>query len=937
MSIELIKYAFIAGEISPTLFGRTDLTKYDLGVAQAQNWFVDYRGGISTRPGTEFCDFVYQDTEETKFVQFRFSPDLANTYVVLFGHNYVRFIQDGAYVLEANKTITAIAKGTTTTVTSNAHGYTNGQWVKIFNVAGMTELNGRTFQVVGAATNTFRLIDLMTGAELNSSAYGTYTSGGNAARIYTVTSPYAGDDLAALGTYQIRDTIRLTHPDFPIKNLTRNGHTSWTLTDESIGNPHPAPGGVTVAASATGSASVAYSVSAVFSDGAEGIISLPVRASSIVNFTTTAGSVTVSWNPVAGAEYYIVYRTHVVPTGTKISAGAQMGFLGSTKSTFFVDGNIIPDFSKTPYEHYNPFAPGFIESVTVTAPGSGYDFRATLSISGPPGSGFSGYGIVDESGGIANVAIRNRGKNYEAPLTVSFPSGGATATATISPDDGIYPAISALFQQRQVYAATYNQPLTIWASQIKRYNIFDTSQNIIDSDSYEFEIDSAEIAPLLHMFPTRGGLLLMSQTGIWLLSGGPSAGAVTPSNALADPQSYTGVSPVYPVKVGSDILYIEGKGYAVRVLTYNEFSKLYSGEDKSILSSHLFNSTKQIVRWAFAENPHKVVWGVRSDGAIVMFTIVREQDVYAWTWGDTKGQFTDVIAVQENDYDRVYFTVRRYINGQWRKFVERVALRDFDLVEDAWAVDAGLKLEPPAINTTLAFGTPYSEDILPFVDVTAGSAVFTGMEQAWIRSSGGVFVVNQVLSPTTAKLQIISYPTDILPQDGRIIGAAANDWTMATPVNTLRGLWHLEGETVQILGDGSVFPTQVVTNGQITLPDGVTKAIVGLKYNATIRTLPPTVPDTAIEARRKRTVGMAVRLYESRGLLEGLDLDNLYELRERTTEPYGTPVRTQTGIRYKMLPTQWQEDAQTYFVVEDPLPVTILGLVPDIEVGDDTD
>ena len=56
MSSDVVKFAFIAGEISPTLFGRSDLTKYDLGMAEAHNFFVDYRGGLSSRPGFEFID-----------------------------------------------------------------------------------------------------------------------------------------------------------------------------------------------------------------------------------------------------------------------------------------------------------------------------------------------------------------------------------------------------------------------------------------------------------------------------------------------------------------------------------------------------------------------------------------------------------------------------------------------------------------------------------------------------------------------------------------------------------------------------------------------------------------------------------------------------------------------------------------------------------------
>jgi len=182
MSLELIKFAFVAGEVSKTFFGRSDLEKYDFGLETAVNWFVDYRGGISTRPGSVFVDHIKNDNLDVKITQFKFAPNLANTYLVLFGHNYIRFIQDAGYVLEANKTITGITKASPGVVTSTAHGFSTGDWVK-FNVAGMTQLNGRSLVVVKINNDTFRLTDV-DGNAINTTAFGSFTSG-TVARIYT--------------------------------------------------------------------------------------------------------------------------------------------------------------------------------------------------------------------------------------------------------------------------------------------------------------------------------------------------------------------------------------------------------------------------------------------------------------------------------------------------------------------------------------------------------------------------------------------------------------------------------------------------------------------------------------------------------------------------------------------------------------------------------
>ena len=55
---------------------------------------------------------------------------------------------------------------------------------------------------------------------------------------------------------------------------------------------------------------------------------------------------------------------------------------------------------------------------------------------------------------------------------------------------------------------------------------------------------------------------------------------------------------------------------------------------------------------------------------------------------------------------------------------------------------------------------------------------------------------------------------------------------------TLTGLYHIEGETVSILADGLVLPSQVVNNGEIVLDEAYAVVHVGLPYNADVETVP---------------------------------------------------------------------------------------------------
>lgn len=939
MSVELIKYAFSAGELSKTLYGRSDLTKFDLGVALGYNWFVDYRGGLSTRPGTQFIDYVPLEDRPTKMFTFRFSPALADNYVLLFGHHYMIPIQNGGYVVEENRIFNLVAQEVNGLFVGPTSGLQVGDWVKVIVSAVNRELVSRTLEINAVDGTSMRLTDLSTKLPLDTTALAT----GNVtfARVARIGSPYSADDLAELSLFQIRNTCRMTHPWHPIRNLRREAN-GWSITEEQIGNVIQRPFGLWADPSETGDASMIFAVTAVNKDGIESPMSTPFRVVDSVNYTTTAGSIRFIWMPIADAVEYRVYRSPIVGKGGPASYGAQLGYLGSTKTTEFIDPNIIPDFTRAPPTPRDPFAPGAITGLQIQNVGSGYTAPDTITASGG-GTGFEAYSLPDRDGKLVNTVIINEGKKYTGASTITAAGGsGAVIKPLVSPLTGTYPSISCVFQQRQVYAASYNDPLTLWASQVQQFNVFDDAAIIAASDSYEFEIDSTEISPIRHMFSMRGGLLLLSQTGVWMLTGGSNQQAVTPTNALADPQSYTGVSDVVPLKIGPDLLYVEGKGYSVRLLSYNDFSKIYSGEDKSILSNHLFGPNKKIIKWAYAENPYKMVWGVRQDGAIVCLTAVKEQEVYGWTWGQTKGLFTDIVAVQEDDFDYCYVTVTRLIDGKWRKYVERIEPRDFTNIEDAWCSDCGLKLDYglTASSNQLSVSPEFTDGDIIKVTLSTTNDTFSASRNGYVvRGAGGIFRVSEFIDPKNVIANVVVSATNLIPEDPlkRVIPAAGGDWSYSQPVTEIYGLTHLEGETVSILADGNVMPPTKVVGGKIVLSQPVTKAIIGLAYQCVAKTLPATTQQAVIEARRKRFVGVGVRFSDSRGLEYGTALDRLWSVKERTSEPYGVPTRVINGIKYLIPSSEWKEDAQMYFVQNNPLPSTILGLVSDMEIGDDND
>lgn len=80
-------------------------------------------------------------------------------------------------VVDSEKTITGATAANPVVITSALHGFSDGDQIAIYDVVGMTDLNGKMFLVADSDTNTFSLTDL-NGSAIDGSDYDAYVSGG---------------------------------------------------------------------------------------------------------------------------------------------------------------------------------------------------------------------------------------------------------------------------------------------------------------------------------------------------------------------------------------------------------------------------------------------------------------------------------------------------------------------------------------------------------------------------------------------------------------------------------------------------------------------------------------------------------------------------------------------------------------------------------------
>lgn len=329
--------SFSAGELSPDMYGRYDVDKYGTGCMIMKNWIIMPQGGAYKRPGTRFVAQAGDETKQVRLIPFEFST--VQPYVLEFGHLYMRVYRNGALVLEDPKAITGITQDNPAVVTATAHGYTTGQEIFLYDIAGMEDLNFRQVKVTVIDADTFSLDGI------DSTNMEAYTGGGNAGRVYQIATPYEAEDLDRLYYAQTADVMTICHPDYAPRELTRTGHTSWTISSITFAPSVTAPTGVTASATVgTGSTTYRYKVTAVIELNYEE--SMPSAVASVNNNLSTAGNRnTIGWSSVTNAIRYNVYK----------EKSGVFGYIGSSETNSFIDQNIDPDVLDTPPRAGNPF------------------------------------------------------------------------------------------------------------------------------------------------------------------------------------------------------------------------------------------------------------------------------------------------------------------------------------------------------------------------------------------------------------------------------------------------------------------------------------------------------------------------------------------------------------------------------------------------------
>lgn len=316
--------AFVGGEWSPFALSRTDRPNYGAACKTMRNVFPHPHGPASNRAGLPYVATVKDSTKKYRIYPFRFS--VVQGYLLVFGHQNVRFIKDGG-VITSSKAITGAADNGSgkIRITSATNGFSDGNTVTITGVQGTNEANG-TWVITRIDANNYDLV--------GSTFSNAYISGGTGTAIVEIATPYAHTDLNLLKFEQSADVLYIRHPSYDRRKLTRTSHVDWTIATVVQTSTLATPINMTT----SGGAGKSYVVTATLADGTE---SLP--SASVIS----AATFTIGWDAVTSPapDSYNVYQlVNGIPA-----------YLGRTNTNSYLIDTTTPDQSISAPVQNNPF------------------------------------------------------------------------------------------------------------------------------------------------------------------------------------------------------------------------------------------------------------------------------------------------------------------------------------------------------------------------------------------------------------------------------------------------------------------------------------------------------------------------------------------------------------------------------------------------------
>lgn len=689
---------FTAGEISPAMLGRSDISRYQNGAEKVRNMIVRPQGGVARRPGTRYIATTKNSTERVLLYKFEFS--VTQVYLLEFGRLYLRIYQNDSRIpIEVVTPYTA----------DDWDRMTFTQSADILFIAHPSHQTRRLsrYSTTNWVLDTYEATD------------GPYAAAAPSETTLTLS------DISATATVSLN-----VAPATPVASgnyIEFREEGKWRL-------------GKVTATPSTTSFTVTYFTNVVgevnhdeMAAAASAVSGAPSKVSPYVSITAT---VDTSPNYILKSDHNDVFSAYDVGKYIRVDRKWYLitGFRGivSGSSTQDVYGNL--DLEINSATTASTFAAldtdgcvGTLVTKTVTGTiTASVDTFASTDVDRHIRLNYGGAWMwckVTEyvSATEVNVSIESdivydpNQKDSRATTPTLFDppqiyNNGVTDNFKLGAwsDTTGWPSHVAFHQDRLCFARTDTEPQSFWLSASGDYYNHAVSQAdsvVLDTDAIAGTLLSTESNEITWLSP-GSVLLLGTVSGEWQVRPASSINeALTPTNVRAITQSPNGSRPGCGVaRIDTTTMFVQRHGFKVYEMSYNFQVDGYETNDLTIVSEHILKEGGGAYRVALQKEPFQLVWVVTNNGSLACMTYEKKQEVVGWSLQDVGGVIESIIGIPDEagGQDSIYLAVNRTIGGQEVRYIEKMD-RAYDplLVErsDVVLTDSTVVYSGPAITT----------------------------------------------------------------------------------------------------------------------------------------------------------------------------------------------------------------------------------------------
>lgn len=707
----LLQTAFTGGEISPEVANRVDLDKYQFALLKADNCLIRPYGPVYKRTGMVYCNATKYADKKCMLVEFAFTDKI--NYLLEIGEGYIRVYREGKYLnvemitpykaedlpllrFAQSADVMFIASGKYPVKTVSRYDETDWRFGDYeitdmyFDVnSAPSTFSGTSYETAGSYQYTvpvdgeYQIEVAGAGGGGGSSwwvfnfqAYG--KNGGNG-ELKTVTKHFSKSDNinitvgagGAGGTGEDEDYSGKDGEQTTVNDIVCKGGKGATkeAAGESFGNG--GKGGA-------GGVPDGFAIEPG-KKGQDGWARISYLGNTTITPSDLTGEITLTANKNIFTEKsvgaYIQInnkmpsKTVSASSGTTevVTVGESWKIIthGTWTGTVTVEKNnngTWEEYRKyTSKNDFNANESGTVDSLI--------DLRATIT----GGANVDLTALPYTNEGIVKIT------EYVSPTEVKakvIEKLGNTEPAddfywgAWSEENG-YPRTVCFFQDRLCFGGTAKQPYMLWMSRSGDYPNFSVekaSGTVTDDSAIAAAFVSRKQFSIKHLIPSTD-LLVFSEGNEWIVSG---SDVVSPTNITPKMQTTHGTNDCEPQMIGGRIIYVQGRGSIVRDMGYSFETDSYGGMDLTLLAKHLIRNV-EITDTTYQQNPDSILYFVLSNGTIAALSYIREQEVYAWSTITTEGSIEAVASIGEGDVDAVYVVVKRTINGETIRYIERLA------------------------------------------------------------------------------------------------------------------------------------------------------------------------------------------------------------------------------------------------------------------------